>query len=150
MNAIKLEVFDETYLEQSWVWLNDPEIKYLTNTGVFTKEQQYSWFLTLDSKEDYKLWGVRYNDRPIGVFGIKNIENRMGEYWGYIGEKEHWGKGLGSSIMDAIIDEARKAGLDSLYLKVIDENIRAIKLYKKMGFEFDSIKDGLNIFTKKI
>ncbi|WP_300598778.1 GNAT family N-acetyltransferase [Niabella sp.] len=150
MNAIRLESYNEVYLEKSWHWLNDPEIKCLTNTRSFTKDDQQKWFHALAGRSDYKLWGVSYNAIPIGVFGIKNIENGSGEYWGYIGEKEYWGKGLGPVIIGAIIDQAKQLNLKRLYLKVIGENVRAIKLYRKMGFQFSSKEEGLMVFTKQL
>ena len=32
--------FDEIFLEKSWHWLRDPEIKWLTMTPDFTREEQ--------------------------------------------------------------------------------------------------------------
>ena len=49
--------------------------------------------------------------------------------------KEFWGLGLGSVLMEAIIDSASAAGYEQLELEVVTENERAIALYKKFGFE---------------
>lgn len=141
MFNITLTNYNENFLEKSWVWLNDPEIKYLTNTSDFSKEQQANWYKNLQEKTDYKIWGVLANKFPIGVFGIKNISKGTGEYWGYIGEKDYWGKGLGKEIMKLIIIEAKILNLVELYLFVIPENIRAIKLYESMGFNEEREKD---------
>ena len=94
MQKIKFVEYNEIFLEKSWEWLNNKEIKYLTCTPDFTKEQQKKWFLSLKDKKDYFIKGVLYNDTPIGVVGLKNITNTNGEYWGYIGEKEYWNKGI--------------------------------------------------------
>lgn len=134
MSHLKLCDYDSVFLEKSWEWLNDPEIKYLTNTGDFSKNDQQDWFKNLPNLKNYKIWGVTYGQKPIGVFGIKNIQHGEGEYWGYIGEKDFWGAGLTNTIIDLIIDEARRIGMTKLYLKVILDNVRAIKLYQKKGF----------------
>ena len=134
---IKFEIYSENYLMYSWKWLNDPEIKFLTVTGDFTQDDQIKWFETLKDKSDYKIWGVSYNAIPIGVFGIKNIDwiAKKGEYWGYIGEKEFHGKGLGSEILQKTVEKSvNELFLEKLYLKVLRENIVAINLYKKFGF----------------
>lgn len=47
---------------------------------------------------------------------------------------EYWGVGLGSHIMQAIIDCAREIGYEQLELEVVSANRRAINLYTKFGF----------------
>lgn len=130
--------FNELFLEKSWGWLNDPEIKKLTNTPHFSKEEQLKWFKELPYLDNYKIWGVVIGKIPVGVFGIKNIKKNSGEYFGYIGNKEYWGMGIGYEALKIIIQKAEKEfSLQSLYLFVIKSNIRAINLYKKSGFEIE-------------
>lgn len=138
---IQLEKYDEIYLEKSWNWLNNPQIKSLTNTPDFTKEQQKKWFYNISNNQSYKIWGVSFDGIPIGVFGVKNIDNikRDGEYWGYIGEKQYWGKGIGSIVLSKIIEiSSNKLNLEFLYLKVLKDNNVAINFYKK--FKFKEVK----------
>ncbi|SDW70320.1 GNAT family N-acetyltransferase [Flavobacterium degerlachei] len=135
---ILLEEYSEAYLAKSWEWLNDTQIKSLTNTTDFTKAEQQKWFLNLAKKVDYKIWGVSFDGVPIGVFGIKNIDLlcKEGEYWGYIGEKEYWGKGLGEIIINEVLHIATfTLGLDCVYLKVLESNKVARNLYKKCHFK---------------
>ena len=49
--------------------------------------------------------------------------------------KEYWGVGLGSALMEAVIDCARKMGYEQLELEVITGNRRALSLYLKYGFK---------------
>lgn len=80
---IQLEKYDVKYLKESWRWLNDPQIKSLTDTADFTEEQQKKWFESIDETPTYKIWGVSFNGIPIGVFGIKNINylERGAQFW---------------------------------------------------------------------
>ena len=103
-------------------------------TPEFTREDQIEWFNSLKDKKDYLIWGIICNSIPIGVCGLKNIEKRMGEYWGYIGDKNYWGKGIGKIIMSSVINQAKILGLHRIYLKVSSSNHRAINLYKSIGF----------------
>lgn len=49
--------------------------------------------------------------------------------------KAYWGKGLGSLLMGALIDYAKSTSfIETVYLEVVSENTRAIKLYEKHGF----------------
>ena len=48
-------------------------------------------------------------------------------------DKRHLG--IGSKLMQALIDEAKKQNLTSITLEVNDKNFQAIKLYEKFGFK---------------
>ncbi len=49
--------------------------------------------------------------------------------------KPQWGKGLGSLLMEALIAYAKSTNfIETIYLEVVSENTRAIKLYEKYGF----------------
>ena len=148
MDSISFEPYDEKYLELSWKWLRDPELKQLTLTPDFDRESQRNWFDSLNNKEDYFLFGVLYDGKAIGVCGLKNIANNEGEYWGYIGEKSYWGKGIGKNMLDHIISFAITRNLSSIFLKVWSGNTRAINLYKKNGFKIISEKENLCIMNK--
>lgn len=125
------------FLNHSWEWLNEPEIKNLTNTPDFTREDQMNWYYSLQETNDYLVWGVKYNDIPIGACGLKKITGVDSEYWGYIGEKEFWGKGYGKSILIAVLERARSLGNESVWLKVIKTNERAFKMYTNFDFEIE-------------
>lgn len=50
--------------------------------------------------------------------------------------KDYWGQGIGSRLMDNLIDFAKNtAGCEIIALQVRSDNERAINLYKKYGFE---------------
>lgn len=127
--------YNEVFLQKSWEWLNNPIIKNLTNTPNFTKEEQMSWFQTLKNKKDYFIRGVYLNNIPIGVVGLKKINNIDAEYWGYIGESNFWGQGIGSQMMNFAIKKAKDLSLQKIYLTVLNNNQRAKKLYQKFGFK---------------
>jgi len=127
--------FDQTILNHSWEWLNNPEIKKLTNTPDFTRAQQQQWFDSLPAKKAaYFIKGVCVDGIPIGVTGLKNKTVTEGEYWGYIGDKSYWGKGIGKKMLAYILEQGRQEGLEKIYLKVIASNQRAVALYEGRGF----------------
>ncbi len=127
--------FDEIFLEKSWHWLRDPEIKRLTMSRDFTREEQLDWFARLPGQSDYLIWGVACDGVPIGVLGLKHVTKNAAEYWGYIGDRSYWDTGLGGEMMGFIFNRAKKMGLNELYLKVHRDNARAIRLYTRVGFE---------------
>jgi RimJ/RimL family protein N-acetyltransferase len=48
----------------------------------------------------------------------------------------HRKRGLATVLTSRTIDHGRELGLDIIWLTVESDNFRAIKLYRKMGFEF--------------
>lgn len=118
MISLEFVEFDRNFLESSWKWLTDDEIRILTGTPFMTKRQQEDWFLLLPFQVDYYIWGVKYNGIPIGACGIKHKTFDKGEYWGYIGEKKYWGRGIGKKMLQYIEQRARIMNLTTLYLHV--------------------------------
>ena len=49
--------------------------------------------------------------------------------------KDYWGKGIGTGLMNLLLDFAKKSGAEVLELEVRSDNEAAIALYKKFGFE---------------
>ena len=135
--------FDQRFLDRSWHWLKDAELKRLTMTPDFNRDEQARWFARLPEMEDYLIWGLCCDDTPVGAVGLKHITKGQAEYWGYIGERRYWGTGLGGEMMRFAFSQARRLGLKELYLKVHRDNVRAIRLYSKTGFRTVRELDGV-------
>lgn len=138
MDNLKLVEYDKTYFDLSKEWLSDSELNHLIHAGELpSDDERLAWFESLPDRSDYLIWGVDYNEQPIGVSGLKRIVDKQAEYWGYIGEKAYWGKGLGKELMKEVINKALELGLETIWLRVRKYNPRAINLYKKIGFIID-------------
>jgi len=138
-NGLSLVAYDSECLEKSWTWLNDPEIGELTMTPPFSREDQRGFFEALPQRTDYTIWGISLDGfGVIGATGLKNQQGWLAEYWGYIGERQYWAKGLGKHLIKLVEDKAREFGFRDLYLKVSWSNARAISLYKATGFVADT------------
>lgn len=48
--------------------------------------------------------------------------------------RAYWGRGIGSALMQALIDAAKGTVLEQLELEVVSSNERAIRLYERFGF----------------
>ena len=139
MDRLELVEYDRIFFEKSREWLSDEVMNYMTDTGELPKEsERIRWFESIPSREDYLIWGVMIGDTPIGACGLKNIKGNRAEYWGYIGEKNYWGKGWGNQMMLLLESKAAAKNLNVLYLKVLKDNERAISLYVKRGFVKDN------------
>ena len=149
-NNLELVDYDRGFLDKSWDWLNDKELKYLTMTPNFDKSEQVNFFNSLETRENYFIYGITFMGVAIGACGLKNFINEKAELWLYIGDKSYWGKGLGKIIMNRLEEKALDKNLLKLYLKVIKENLVAINLYKNIGYtEIDNV-NGYITMEKKL
>ena len=144
--TIHLEPYDRTYLDLSWDWLADPEIKALTLTPGFTREQQQAFFAALPGRADYKIWGIASDDGDkIGAAGIKHIDGANGEFWCYIGVRAYWGRGIGGRILELCEEKARGLGVEKLIMIAAANNVRSVRAFEKMGFVLDLVDPGAGL-----
>jgi len=86
--------------------------------------------------------------KVIGMSGVR-MGNRVKKHVGNFGisiDKRYRGEGIGWSLMNTVIKEARKKlkGLKIVVLEVFSENKVGINLYRKMGFKkFSFLPNGL-------
>lgn len=142
--------FNEIFLELSWTWLNDPELKFLTNTADLTKEKQKVWFHSLRKRQNYLIWGVTFDNIPVGAAGIKKIIDRTAYVFWYIGDKRFQGKRIGEYIAKRITEISRDLGIKTLYAETIFENFRSLNLLFKEGYKIVSVEKGLYLVRKDI
>lgn len=80
-------------------------------------------------------------DKVVGLISLMVHENPRKNHVGYIAimvNSDFHGKGVGSALMDKIIDMAdNELKLKRLELSVFKENERALNLYKKFGFQVE-------------
>ena len=79
---------------------------------------------------------AKINGEIIGTASLNRKPRRMshrGEF-GISLKKAWWGCGAASALAEAILSFARENGFEQLNLEVRSDNIRAIKLYEKLGF----------------
>jgi L-phenylalanine/L-methionine N-acetyltransferase len=82
------------------------------------------------------------NGTPIGMFKLFPLTYRA-SHVAYLGglaiHPDFGGKGFGVKMMQEIIELANQAGYKRIELSAATENLRAIELYKKVGFEAEGI-----------
>lgn len=124
-------------------WNRDEEIRRLTGALYSVSEIEHEeWFKNKSISKTEKMWCiVDFNSKePIGVVGLKNFDyiSRNSELYIYIGEKKFWGKGIGSKVTSQVLQIAfENLNLHKVYLSVFSYNLRAIKMYEKIGFQVE-------------
>lgn len=81
---------------------------------------------------------IEVDDQIIGMANLAGLDQNKQKHVAEIGIsiiKEYWGVGIGSFLLEALLDYGEEAGLRVLTLEVVVENERAIHLYERFGFE---------------
>ena len=131
---VQLCDYDKSILDKSWKWFSDENFRKLTMTPKFSHTQQMEFYNSLSSRKDYHIFGIKYDNVVIGACGLKNFVSNTAELWIYIGDVEYQSRKLGPIIMELLENYARSLQLATLRLKVWDQNVRAINLYKSRFF----------------
>lgn len=123
------------------VWRNDPFIsKSMISCDFITEEQHSMWVDSVLKGQSSKVSVVFCDDKPIGMVSIRDIDfvQGYGEWGLYIGERDYIGRGLGSSMVQHIIDWGfSDLGLRRLYTSVLSTNERALAMYIRHGFRVE-------------
>lgn len=145
---VEFRDFTRDVLEKSWEWLSDPQIKGMTNTPEIDRESSEKWFESLKTRNDYFIKSMWHKNKPISVMGLKNLNDKDGEAFGYIGEKEYWGKTVGVQGLEYLINYGRSIKLESIYSVILKTNLSSYKLHRRLGFEKVEDKDENNFMMK--
>lgn len=126
-------------------WRNDPEVfKYTGNTydHEITIESELNWIKkVISNPKDYRC-AIIVDGTYVGNIYLTDIENCIGNYHIFIGDKSYWGKGVAKKASILIINYGFKnLGLSEIKLRVRDANQSATYLYKSLGFKTISKKN---------
>lgn len=79
------------------------------------------------------------------ILGVARLcmqaDKKTGEI-AFIVADPYQGPGLGTKMVDHVIGICRKLGLESVYATMLPDNVKAIKLAKKLGFITTRADDG--------
>jgi len=106
---------------------------------VMTKSQESDYLNQIENSADAVMVAAIVDGKLVANGGFNPIAAvercRHRATFGISIKKEYWGLGIGSAIIEAVIESARQAGYEQLELDVIASNKRAIALYQKFGFK---------------
>ncbi len=80
---------------------------------------------------------------PIGSCGLHSIDwlDRKAEFGIAIGEPEYWGRGYGTDATRTLLEVGFSwYGLHRIYLRVVEDNLRAIRAYERAGFKHEGME----------
>lgn len=127
-------------------WLNDREVTRWMLTGMFPNTEQAMvrfWEGQTQSPSDL-LFAICLadGDRHVGNIGLHRIHwvCRSAEIGILLGEREVWGKGVGSEALRLVIEYAFvRLNLNRLYAGAVAKNVGSTRLFEKAGFSREGL-----------
>lgn len=156
MHSVALRRFEQGDIPAKVRWINDPRVsRYLHYDLPLEVEKTEKWFLKNKGREDRFDGVILVDGRSVGLTGLLSIDynRRDAEFYITIGEPEWFSKGIGSKATLAMLNCAfGEFALNSVYLSTERENLRAIRLYERLGFSRDTAleKEGSSIICFRI
>lgn len=145
MNKIKLRALTYADMEKTLAWHNQEDISDLYSGHPFPVniEMEQKWYeKVLTSNFPVTVFGIELVESKelIGITVLRDINmiNRVAEFAIYIGNKAERGKGLSKeATINTLLFGFLKLNLNRIFLKVLEENTFAIKLYQSLGFTME-------------
>jgi len=140
---IRLRHAERDDLPRFVAWLNDPEVRQgLALFLPLSQPEEEQWFeKTLQRPAEERPFTIEarqeHSWQPIGSCGFEILDwrNRSAEVGILIGEKSYWNQGYGTETMQLLLEHAFSTlNLNRVYLRVFEDNPRAIRAYEKAGF----------------
>lgn len=118
-------------------------ITFGKNEFSMSVEAEQDYIERINSMDNSKNVLIIIEDEIVGIASITSVQKERMKHNGTLGisiRKKYWSIGLGSEIMNYLIDWAKSNKITKkINLLVREDNIRGVKLYEKFGFE----KEGL-------
>ena len=129
-------------LENRVRWFNDLQVRQtLVVNEVFELEKTIRWFERMQSDKTRTEFAIETPEGVvIGVTGLLGIENEHGvaECYCVIGNKDYWGKKLGTEIHSVLIQWAfEKLGLYKIRADIRTNNPAIFRVVEKLGFKIE-------------
>jgi len=142
---VRLRAYEKSDADALFRWFSDEEVTRWLGPPNFPSRAHQEKFIELASasSDDAKYFAIETLDgKLVGDCGLRFIDwkSRKAEFFITIGEKQFWGKGLGSDALRIVVRLAfDKMNLNRLWLSVLADNPRAVRCYEKCGF----VREGL-------
>jgi RimJ/RimL family protein N-acetyltransferase len=144
---IQLRAFEKEDLDAIVKWVNTEAVtQYLSDSLIYpiSRADETKWLESITvANHREKVFAIETLDKElVGSVGLHNINwvERKAELGIMIGEPKFWGRGYGSDAVRQMLRIAfEKMNLNRVYLRVFEDNPRAIRVYEKCGFQKEGV-----------
>ena len=140
-DMIYLRKLEESDLDRTWKWINDPDIFNAIGSHVpISRTAQRRWFNDLDASSTKIVFAIclKEDDKHIGNVSLDLIDyrHRNARLSIFVADPKLRGNNIGTRAMKLLIQYAFTfLNLHRLYCKTTAGNEKVLAFYKKLGFQ---------------
>lgn len=148
INNIRIRKIKETDSSHYFKWINDKElVNYNSYFKPIKLDDHKKWIASiLDDKNSETftiLIEIDGHETIVGSCSLRNIHTQYmsASLQVRIGEKKFRGIGIGQVALNELLKHGfNQLNMNRIELEVFEDNIRALNLYKKLGFKKEGVK----------
>lgn len=133
-------------LSNYFLWFGDQEVTKFNSHGLFPmyKKSMEDYIDRCENDKDLLVFAIMDNSNPkhIGMVSFQRIDNinRSAEFAIVIGEKDYWGKGFATEVLQKLFEHGfMKLGLNRIWSGTSILNKGMIKSFEKLGMKQEGI-----------
>lgn len=133
---------DAEMLWEMFSTISEVSLQYLVHP--FTRERIEEWTNNIDYDKNLPILALTQRGGEERVIGSASLSFHSLEAvrhkaeFGITVHDDYQSRGLGSYMIQHLLEIARKKGLKKIYLRVDTKNVRAIHVYEKCGFKIEA------------
>ena len=143
MGSISLSSIRSEDSETLFRWINNPEVvRFNAPYRPIHWTNHNEWVRSLASVNSKVVFAIRASDRLVGVLQLIDVDpiHRSAELTIRLGSEADRGRGYGTEALKLAVDYAwRDLNLHRVWLRVFQNNGRAIQAYKNAGFQEEGL-----------
>lgn len=144
---VRIRGLEKTDLSNTFAWRNDDRsLRWFKNATPLQWESHVSWYDKYQASDEAGcMFFVESSEgSPVGQSSIYNVDGDSAEVGRFLSQPELRGAGLfREALLLTLFAAFDLAHLKRVHLEVIENNDRAVRLYKSVGFEATGATDGL-------
>jgi UDP-4-amino-4,6-dideoxy-N-acetyl-beta-L-altrosamine N-acetyltransferase len=125
-------------IEMVRLWRNDPKVSsFMAFREHISKEQQEAWFKSVDNENNH-FFIIEASSGPVGMCELKKIDPKQMTAEGGIFFHDEQVRNSPQCVAAVVLLSEygfERLGLRQIYAQILDENVRAIRFNKCMGYE---------------
>ena len=122
--------------------LEDVEAVVDIETEAFSSPWRKETFAGLIDRPSLEVLVMEHADEGVIGYAVLWCILEQGELANVAITPRMRGKGLGSRLLDRVLEVARRRGVEAVYLEVRTSNTRALDLYRRFGFSDVGVRKG--------
>ena len=141
IKKMKLKKIEKKDLLILLYWRNKEGIRDFNNQYMLLNlELQKKWFMNIKKSNERKMFLINYDDKPVGVCGLINMDkkNHNAEIAIIVGEDRLHGKGIGTNALKKLLKIGfEKFNLHRISAEVFEFNNISQKFFEALNFKYE-------------